>query len=49
MDQPVPARSGDKRVQFSGGWDSGGTILIRQPDPLPMTVLMIVPPVVVNE
>lgn len=49
MDQPVPARSGDKRVQFSGGWDSGGTILIRQPDPLPMTVLMIVPTVVVNE
>ncbi|MGE4551610.1 MAG: hypothetical protein AB7D57_00765 [Desulfovibrionaceae bacterium] len=49
MDEPVPARSGDKRVDFGGGWDSGGRIIVKQEQPLPMTVLMIVPTIIVNE
>ncbi len=49
MDQPVPPKSVDKRVPFPGGWDSGGRILVVQDQALPMTVLLMVPTMVVNE
>jgi hypothetical protein len=49
MGEPVPPRSTDRRVSLSGGWDAGGRILIRQDQPLPMTVLLVIPTVAVND
>lgn len=49
MDGPPPVWSGDKSVRFPGGWNRDGILTIRQDQPLPMTVLMVVPEVVVNE
>lgn len=40
--------TGDKRVKFPKGWGEEGTLCIVQDQPLPMTVLLIVPEVVVN-
>jgi hypothetical protein len=41
--------TGDKNVEFSGNYDDGATITIVQDQPLPMTVLGIVPYLTVNE
>ncbi|MEZ7198301.1 hypothetical protein [Pseudodesulfovibrio karagichevae] len=41
--------SGDKIVNFPKGWDRDGLLTIVQRQPLPMTVLMIVPQLIVNE
>jgi hypothetical protein len=41
--------TGDKIVRFPKGWDRDGALTILQDQPLPMTVLMLVPTVVVNE
>jgi hypothetical protein len=40
---------GDKIVNFPKGWDRDGLLTIVQEQPLPMTVLMIVPQLVINE
>lgn len=40
---------GDKAVNFPKGWDKDGVLTIVQDQPLPMTVLLVVPSVVVNE
>jgi hypothetical protein len=40
---------GDKIVNFPKGWDREGLLTIVQRQPLPMTVLMIVPQLIVNE
>ncbi|TDT81968.1 hypothetical protein EDC59_11919 [Pseudodesulfovibrio indicus] len=45
---PGPFR-GDKIVNFPNGWDRDGLLTIVQEQPLPMSVLLIVPQVVVNE
>ncbi|EGB15161.1 hypothetical protein DND132_1955 [Pseudodesulfovibrio mercurii] len=45
---PGPFR-GDKIVNFPKGWDRDGLLTIVQEQPLPMTVLMIVPELVINE
>ncbi|WP_207260877.1 hypothetical protein [Desulfovibrio sp. Huiquan2017] len=45
---PRPFR-GDKIVNFPKGWDRDGLLTIVQEQPLPMTVLMIVPQLVINE
>lgn len=41
--------SGDKSVRFPKGWNRDGILTIVQDQPLPMTVLMIVPEIVINE
>ncbi|WP_272701537.1 hypothetical protein [Desulfovibrio sp. Fe33] len=41
--------SGDKIVNFPKGWDRDGLLTIVQEQPLPMSVLMIVPQLVINE
>jgi len=43
------AWSGDKSVSFPQGWNKDGLLTILQEQPLPMSVLLIVPSVVVNE
>jgi len=41
MDQAVPMFTGDKEIQFPSGYDTEAQIVIRQNQPLPMTVLAI--------
>lgn len=43
MDQSPPLFSGDKRVVFPKGWDRVARLMVRQQQPLPMTILAIVP------
>jgi hypothetical protein len=43
------AWSGDKSVSFPGGWSRDGLLTIIQDQPLPMSVLLIVPTAIVNE
>jgi hypothetical protein len=43
---PVRLFSGDKDVQLQGGFDSRGRVFIRMRDPLPLSVLAVIPNVV---
>ncbi|MBI9078494.1 MAG: hypothetical protein JEY79_01980 [Pseudodesulfovibrio sp.] len=49
MGQSPGAWSGDKIVNFPKGWNRDGILTIVQDQPLPMTVLLVVPHVLVNE
>jgi hypothetical protein len=39
MDEAVPLFTGDKEIEFPGGYDNADRIYVRQTQPLPMTVL----------
>lgn len=41
MDQAIPLFSGDKEISFPSGYDNDAKIVIRQTQPLPMTILAI--------
>tara|TARA_R100001369_G_C3318933_1_gene168595 strand:+ start:665 stop:3064 length:2400 start_codon:yes stop_codon:yes gene_type:complete len=41
MDQAVPLFNGDKEISFPSGYDNDAKIVIRQTQPLPMTILAI--------
>lgn len=43
MTAPIPLFTGDKTVEFKGGFDTDGFIFIKQDQPLPMTVTGIFP------
>ena len=43
MDQAVPLFTGDKEIEFDGGFVDGDRIYVRQSQPLPMTVLALYP------
>lgn len=43
MDQAVPLFTGDKDVEFPGGYDDDDRLYIRQTQPLPMSVLALFP------
>ena len=43
MDQAVPLFTGDKDVEFEGGFDDDDRIYARQTQPLPLTVLALFP------
>lgn len=49
MGAALPPWSGDRSVSFPKGWQRDDAIMILQDQPLPMTVLMVVPTVVINE
>ena len=49
MGRSAGAFTGDKIVNFPKGWDRDGLLTIVQDQPLPMSVLLIVPHLVVNE
>lgn len=49
MGSAPPLFTGDKVVSFPGGWDRHGYIRITQEQPLPLTVLSIVPQVSTND
>jgi len=41
MDEAVPIFSGDKEISFPSGYDNDSRIVVRQTQPLPMTVIAI--------
>lgn len=43
MDQPVPLYTGDKFIEFPGGYDNDGFVVVKQDQPLPLTILSIYP------
>jgi hypothetical protein len=43
MDQAVPLFTGDKTVEFPGGFEDGDRIYVQQTQPLPLTVLALYP------
>jgi hypothetical protein len=48
MDQAPPRFTGDKEQPFPNGYDTEGRVFIRQEQPLPMTILAIMPRVRTN-
>jgi len=49
MGRSAGAWTGDKIINFPRGWNRDGILTVVQDQPLPMTVLLIVPTLVVNE
>ena len=43
MDEAVPLFTGDKEIEFPGGFDDDARIFVRQTQPLPLTVLALYP------
>ena len=43
MDQGIPLFTGDKEIEFPGGFDNDDRIYVRQSQVLPMTVLAFYP------
>jgi hypothetical protein len=43
MDEAVPLFTGDKEIEFPGGYDDDAKIYAQQTQPLPMTILAIYP------
>lgn len=43
MDEAVPLFTGDKDIEFPGGYDNDDRIYVRQTQPLPLTVLALFP------
>ena len=43
MDTAVPLFTGDKEIEFPGGFEEGDRIYVQQAQPLPMTVLAVYP------
>jgi len=41
MDEPVPLFTGDKEIYFPSGYETDARVVVRQSQPLPMTVLAI--------
>jgi len=39
----IPLYNGDKYIEFSGNYETDGFIVVKQDDPLPMTVLALMP------
>lgn len=44
-DDPIGLVTGDVKLVLRSGWDEGGRVWIRQSDPLPLTVLAVIPEV----
>jgi hypothetical protein len=49
MDAAPPIFSGDKLIEWNGGYDFDGYITIQQEQPLPMTVVAIMPQVITQD
>ena len=43
MNQAVPLFTGDKDIEFAGGFDDDDRVYIKQEQPLPLTVLAFYP------
>ena len=49
MDQGIPPFTGDKEVEFRGNYDTDGFMIVRQTQPLPLTILSLYPRLVTND
>jgi len=49
MDQGIPPFTGDKEVEFRGNYDTDGFMMVRQTQPLPLTLLSLYPRLVTND
>ena len=49
MGRSVGTFSGDKSVVFPKGWTRENILTVAQDQPLPMTILLIVPTTIINE
>ena len=43
MDTAVPLFTGDKDIEFPGGFEEGDRVFVQQTQPLPLTVLALYP------
>ena len=48
-DNAVPLFTGDKTIESASSWDTEGSIVVRQTQPLPMTIVGIYPRVVIQD
>jgi len=48
MDEAIPLFTGDIRLSMPSGWNKEGTVFIRQNQPLPLTLLAIMPKIKTN-
>ncbi len=46
---PIPLFTGDDRMIIGGGWNEQGQVCIQQDDPLPATILGIIPEIQVGD
>ena len=49
MDQGIPTFTGDKQVEFRGNYDTDGFMMVRQTQPLPLTLLSLYPRLITND
>jgi len=49
MDQGIPPFTGDKQVEFRGNYDTDGFMMVRQTQPLPLTLLSLYPRLITND
>ncbi len=49
MDEGIPPFTGDKEVEFRGDYDTDGFMIVRQTQPLPLTILSLYPRLVTND
>lgn len=47
-DSPVPLRTGASDLKITSTWSTNGRVYIQQPDPLPLTILAIIPDVTIS-
>lgn len=45
---PIPLVSGISEIRISTQWDEAGRVYIQQPDPLPLTILALIPEVTIS-
>lgn len=50
MDEsPIPLYTGDKQVKLKAGYDTNGRLLLRNIDPVPVTILGVIPDVEISD
>tara|TARA_Y100001937_G_scaffold45988_1_gene64595 strand:+ start:461 stop:2458 length:1998 start_codon:yes stop_codon:yes gene_type:complete len=49
MDSPVPLFTGDKQIEFSDDFNTDGFVVVRQTQPLPLSLLSAYPRITINE
>jgi len=46
--EPTALLTGDKEIRIFSNWNKTGRIFLRQKDPLPMTILALIPDMIVT-
>ena len=45
---PTALLTGDKEIRITSSWNKTGRMFLRQKDPLPMTILALIPDMIVT-